>query len=418
MFAVDNKKIGQYIKTLLDKKFKSQNDFCRAYLKKTGCKYSDDKFQCELRKMANRLSQIIKGTKAIQLGDLPIFTDLLEVTCEQLLSAGKYIVPKAQRLTLYSVAYSDDPVEWEEFINRDDNIILNSDEYRKTVIDYALEFGNYPFLKYLIDKNYIYFEYKNHSFAALTTIKRKGAFCVDLDGLSKELREKEQLRLDLIVLAVDNDDVDMLCKLRAREFPELYKSQLSAAYIDEIDKKYNTDTHLNERLLEHISRSNNEKILDYFTDTFEIPYDICSDDHVKTYTFPYLSELICYLIKNNSHFAETALKKATEHNKKTYEELKKLIILMKDSKKYASNSINTWMSDFNDSHTFYVGERIVYFSTYMCDPEIFKKYPYFQTNIVHANVSHNSADLKASVDELNASYDRIKNIPDKLETMV
>lgn len=416
MFDINNEKIGRYIKTLLNQKFKSQNDFCRAYLTKKGCKYSNDEFQNALKRLANRLSQIIKGAKAIQLEDLPIFTDLLEVTCEQLLSAGKYSVPKAQRITLYSVACSDDPVKWEEFINRDDNLILNSDEYSKTVIDYALEFGNYRFLKYLIDKNYIYFENKNHSFAALTTIKRKNSLCVDFDGLAKELNETEHLRIDLIVLAIDNNDVDMLYKLRAREVPELYETQFSASYIDEIDKKYDC----NERLLEHISRSNNEEILNYFTDSFEISSDICMGDRIKkTYTFPYLSELICYLIKNGkSDFAKTALKKATEHNKKAYEELKKLIILMKDSKKYASNSINTWMSDFNDNHTFYVGERIVYFSTYMCDPEIFKKYPYFQTNIVHANVLPSSADLKDSVDELNASYDRIKNIPDKLEIMV
>ena len=35
--------------------------------------------------------------------------------------------------------------------------ILNPDEYDKTAIDYALEAGNYPFLKYLTEKGYIWF---------------------------------------------------------------------------------------------------------------------------------------------------------------------------------------------------------------------------------------------------------------------
>ena len=57
----------------------------------------------------------------------------------------------------YSIAFSKDPAEWEAYIQRDDKLILNPDEYDKTAIDYALEAGNYPFLKYLTEKGYIWF---------------------------------------------------------------------------------------------------------------------------------------------------------------------------------------------------------------------------------------------------------------------
>lgn len=42
-------------------------------------------------------------------------------------------------------------------MKREDKLFLNCDEYRKTVIDYALEFNNYKFIKYLLDEEYIWF---------------------------------------------------------------------------------------------------------------------------------------------------------------------------------------------------------------------------------------------------------------------
>lgn len=39
--------------------------------------------------MANRLSQMLNGNKGIQIYDLPVFTELLGISCEELLSAGR-----------------------------------------------------------------------------------------------------------------------------------------------------------------------------------------------------------------------------------------------------------------------------------------------------------------------------------------
>ena len=47
--------------------------------------------------------------------------------------------------------------DWDSYINREDKLILNYDEYGKSVIDYALEFENYDFLKYLMNNDYIWF---------------------------------------------------------------------------------------------------------------------------------------------------------------------------------------------------------------------------------------------------------------------
>ena len=94
MFKIKtNEEIGEYLKELIEERYGKTRRFCKAYLKLEGRPVDDD----EIRKMANRMSQIIKGSKAIQTYDLPIFTELLDVTCEQILSAGEYCVPKNQR---------------------------------------------------------------------------------------------------------------------------------------------------------------------------------------------------------------------------------------------------------------------------------------------------------------------------------
>ena len=68
MFEIENNKIGNYISSLITNKFDSARSFCREYLKISGEKINEDTIQ----NVANRLLQIKKGTKAIQIYD-PLF---------------------------------------------------------------------------------------------------------------------------------------------------------------------------------------------------------------------------------------------------------------------------------------------------------------------------------------------------------
>ena len=65
MFEIENNKIGNYISSLITNKFDSARSFCREYLKISGEKINEDTIQ----NVANRLLQIKKGTKAIQIYD-------------------------------------------------------------------------------------------------------------------------------------------------------------------------------------------------------------------------------------------------------------------------------------------------------------------------------------------------------------
>ncbi|MDE6404504.1 MAG: hypothetical protein K2M20_02490, partial [Lachnospiraceae bacterium] len=140
MFSIDNKEIGTFVSGLIDAKFDSARKFCIEYLNEEG---TEEVTEDKIRNMANRLSQIKKGSKAIQIYDLPIFSKLLDVSFEQILSAGKFGVRDNNRMTNFTVAQSHNEKEWLTYIEKEGKPILNPDEYGKTVLDYAIEFGNY-----------------------------------------------------------------------------------------------------------------------------------------------------------------------------------------------------------------------------------------------------------------------------------
>ncbi len=332
-YKIDNREIGAYISGLIEREFNSARQFCISYLQKNGI---NDPAGEDIQNMANRLSQIKKGAKRIQIDDLPVFSELLHVSIEQILSAGKYGMPKNNRMTNYTVAQSHSEVEWIAYIEEKDKPILNPDEYGKTVLDYAIMFGNYDFLKFLINKNYIWFDSRKDkdyimTFGAGTNIQRikfeehdNGVFIrkPDMDDLQYKLATEDQLRMYIISFAADHNDLSMLKKLRAREIPELYYKAhyLSCACPD-------FDVHYDKNMVSHIAKSGN-KVLDYFTDSFEIRDQIRYKDgsnRKHIFMFPYISQLLDMLIENNSLFLKTALEKSIEHNESTKEKLKSLI---------------------------------------------------------------------------------------------
>ena len=413
MFRVEknNLKIGQYLADLIDRKYESRRAFCRAYIHATGEEPTNE----TVTNMSNRLAQIVKGNKAIQTYDLPYFTELLGVSCEQILSAGECSAPITNRVTNYSIACSKDPAEWQAYIQHADKLILNSDEYCKTVLDYALEFGNYEFIKFLMDNKYIWFDSRKdqdyiQTFGAGTSIERRHIGYIDC-GLEGKLRSEDELRINLIALAADRKDIKMLNELRARENPQLYfKAHYLSAQHPDFDGFYN------ERMVKHIA-SSSEEVLDYFTDSFEIRDQVRYKDgsnRVHTFLFPYISQLLDLLIVTKSPFAETALKKAIKYNRKTYKRLRELILSVKNDEYYSSEySRNLWVKACEQYLDFFENGNIVSFlavySNHNTDGII--------TNVAHVTKTPTSPIIKHLVDELNESYLKIKNLKESLEEL-
>lgn len=412
MFYIEknNKKIGQYLNLLIAKsRYPNVRQFCIAYLKLAELETSDE----AIGKMQNRMSQIIKGNKAIQTYDLPYFCELLGVSCEEILSAGKHYVPISGHITNYEIAFSKDTKVWDKYINREDKLFLNPDEYNKTVIDYALDFKNYDFLKYLMDNKYIWFvddsEHDCHEyvfgFGAGTSIKQREIGCQDsLGSILQYHCEERRLRQQMIALAMENDDFDMLTSLRAREIPALYKL---CTYMN---PQINCGDYYNENVIEEILKSS-DKVLDYFSDEFPIK-DQFGYEH--WFIYPFLSNVLDRLIANKSKYAEVLLRKSIDHNNKVLSRLKNMVEeafeISKNSFNYSDRykaPVETVAASAMDYFRFNADDSFV---SYFYSRGRGKDCPRFCANIIYLHAASDDLLLDHLIHELNESYDAVRNI--------
>lgn len=404
----NNEKIGAYLKKLIEKQYPSHRQFCKAYLIANGTEVNDE----ELRKLSNRLSQIIKGKKAIQTYDLPYFTDLLGVSCEEILSCGKSFVPISGHITNYEVAFSKDPKVWENYYKRPDKLIFNPDEYNKTIIDYAIEFKNYALIKFLIDKGDIWFvddskcdcSDRVFGFAVGTNIKRRETCSMDVP-LNNELvyhYEERSIRQSVIALAMENKDFNILYSLRAREIPTLYQLCFNTTHLSTHCCDY-----YNEDVIDEIAHSN-DAVLAYFSDEFQIQ-DPWKKEH--TFVYPFLSKVIEKLVASKSKYAEPVIRKAIEHNKRVFDDLS---VIINDYAKCIRDSYNDQnmcsLDDLKrhvmDHYIFFKEDDLVsfWFATLQ------QKHGKYYSNVVNANISSNDLLIGSLIKELNKSYNAVQNI--------
>lgn len=400
MFKVNNIEIGKYLDHLIkNSKYKNASKFCEAYLiLRDGNANQDD-----IQNMRNRISQIKNGRKGIQIEDLPIFSELLEVSIEDILSAGTLSGQTSVRKSNYSIAFSNNQSEWEDFIQRPDKLILNPDEYNKTIIDYALEAGNYALLKYLMDKNYIWFVSNNKDeywggFSAGTNIKRREI--PFLDPLEYRMKENNDLRYKMIILAINNKDFEMLDKLHARELPFLYTiNPLRGCALLSETKLPDSDNI--KQMIKSISDSENT-ILSYFLDEFEIASEFTP--HMRTFIFPFASQVLESLIcKNRFSESKIFLEHAIDFDKKIWKKLQKLI----------KKSNNDW-------NNFYFSQENGFVSYFM--PLHLKNDTIDNsrliTNIIKADVTSNNPEVQFLITELNNIYDSFSTQYKKKERII
>ena len=288
------------------------------------------------------------------------------------------------------------------------------------MIDYAIEAGNYPFIKYLMDKKYIWFvnnEQNNtffyRTFGAGTSIERRKPGFHDM--LQYKLDSEDNLRLGIIALAAANNDVKTLEALKAREIPMLYNIVQYSNWRD-LDRENVYDP---SRLVRMIADASDE-IIEYFTAPFEVT-DLRShkDSDTRSYTFvfPFYSELLAELIKRNHKYTEFALRTAIEHNRNIYEQLKKQIeVSVNEDMKYYTYADESYLAKMKKESLcrtakeidFYEKLHILGFSDY-------RNGNMTKTNIVC--VPRNSKNLMINhlIDDVNSLYENIIHLQDVQE---
>ena len=421
MYKVDNKRIGKYLSKLIDNsRFKNDRQFSIAYLHLTKTPESAENIQ----NMQNRICQIKKGNKSIQIYDLPVFAELLGVSTDDILSAGTVKLPTFTHKTNYSIAFSKEPKEIENYINREDKLFLNPDEYNKTFIDYALEAENYTLLKYLMDHNYIWFVgdnseeyYCSHrddsrdfeSFGAGTSIKRRELHNIDL--LEFTFKHQCDLRYKMISLALKEKDLEMLNKLHAKEVPFLYRLDMGGSYV--VENFVLSKTKNFQEFIETIVGSDNS-IINYFFEPFTIKYTHLGHKYnfKNIFIAPFTGKILEALIINHQVFeSKIFLQKAINHNQKMKN------IILKNIADYKQT-----LTDYHENQKYYIRENIediinadLYREYMFCKENGFIRFsPFFLsdpdtnssiiTNIINVTVNSKDSEIQFLIDELNQLY--------------
>lgn len=393
-----NQRIGAYLGKLIDSRYRKRSDFYRAYLMHEGIKPDAE----EVRKMGNRFSQIFIGEKkGLQIHDLLIITDILGISCEELLTCGKAYRPVRGHMTNYEIAFSKNPKVWKKYMASEDNLFLNSDEYGKTVVDYALEFKNYSFIHWLMDEEYISFEeekwYGTSLFLAKTKMKRRDIRWVDSD-FPPQVTEAEQLRTNLVALAIENGDIKIMEEMKGREIPLL--SEIGYTNANTKDR-YLDD----ERMIEAIAHSDNEKIFDYFSEEFQITTRFKC---VGRYLYPNLGDVIDSMLSDkeaNSDVVRMLIRRVVEHNKKAFETISKNVeahyqARIKDWPGVIPEDIaTTYKEQTMCGYHFDADTTIVYFRDTSADG--------VRMNAIPISKSSDIPSLKSLIDEANEWYEKL-----------
>lgn len=407
-YIVDKKKVGAYLKKLVkENQYPSNRQFGKACLKMMGCTDPDD---VELNRMNNRLSQICNGQNGIQMEDMLIFSDLLGVSCEEILSAGERSVPISGHMTNYDIAFSQDEELWSSYMKREDKLFLNSDEYGKTVIDYAIEFKNYPFIKWLLDEEFIWLvdnsEYRQfgYSYGGGTSIEKRAPWDMD-NAVPLQVKYDDQLRLKIITLALENEDYDVLDEFRARETPFLHR----VGYLNDRDDAYQ---YYNEDYIHAIANAS-DNVLEYFAKEFELVSNL---KWKSQFIYPFLGEVIEVLVENHQFKkAEFLAQHVLTHNQNTYEQVESLINIA-----YTA-ACDEWgdklTEDLKRALRLQIPKQIEYSEknrmVSFFDSMGKDKTPIcYATNIVRVKVDKTKSPIKDVLLEINMWYDRVATLKD------
>lgn len=391
--------IGEYLANLIDSKYESRRKFCAEWLKLEKLDVAE-----HINIRANKLKDILNGKNSIQTRDLPYFGELLGVTFEQILSAGECSAYNTERVTNYTIANSHDETVWQRYIDMQEKLVLNTDEYDKTVLDYAFEFGNYDFIKFLIKNEYITYDEESYKMAPQTyglntKISALTRVYVDRPQPVWRFEKLDEFRKNLIVLAIRNNDVEMLDYLHARELPELYLLNPYGGF----ERIYFEEPDFN--LIKKIAKSS-EKVINYFV----TPFDISINKKQYEFIYPFMSELLSEMCKVNSAYLELALKKAIKHNEKVFNNLKDIVLTVKTNVQeknlpYVLNSYDICK------------KSLKIYNSILCMDYTNYSYDTMITDIAKCDITPKKPYAVHLSEELNSLYNKIINILDTVKEM-
>ena len=322
-----------------------------------------------------------------------------------MLSAGAVCKPITNRRTNYNFAFSTDERDWIEYINREDCIASYADEFGKTVVDYAIEFKNYGFIRFLIENGYITLISDDRglagfNFGANTSLKVRP---YEAKTFENELYENKILRTQIIALALEHGDYAVLEEMRAREFPPQLTMTTNSVHGVKFAEYYD------EQYIEAILHSKS-KVIQYFCEEYYVKSQWQNEEFL--WMFPFMDELIVKAVKANSSKAITLLDAAIKHNEETYNNLKKSILYVaKRAREDFRRNVGFQEVIADVLRDYHISEEknVICFWCYF-----FREAHQVVTNVISADVQSKKPEIQSRIDRLNELYSQIINIKDHL----
>lgn len=316
------------------------------------------------------------------------------------MSAGKSKPAFPDRYSNYTFAHSTDRAYWERYINNDDKLFLNADEYGKTILDYAFECENYGLIKFLTENNYITIvdndSTKDYGMTFIPFNKAMQCVSRNTNKLNDEIINNDKLRTTVVALAIKKNDKYFLTKLRAREIPALY-TICEYGFSSQID---NFEDSYNDKLTTAVANADKE-ILSYFSE----PFSIKSEHSEGVFIYPFLGRLLDKMISENNKNTVYVLERTLDYNRNVLDELSKkiaqvYIIFRKycDDKEAFSGAVRYF--DMNDNGVFS-------FMNY--DPSDTSKPIKMKSNVIHISKKSKDEKINELISKINKIYFAIKN---------
>ena len=315
-YDIKSEEVGQYLDKLITRKYKFRKDFCRDFLDMFG--KTDEDTQPE----ESHFGKIVSGDIELPIYDLLPISEILGVSCEEILSAGKEKVPTSAHITNYDIACSDDYYMWKRLLSH--GCTLCFDEFKKSVIDYAFEKKNILLFKYMIEEDIIWliadkekdiYYRKNDDFEVDYNLFKYGSKSQN-SFWEFELKKEDRLRTKIIFLAIESGNSEVLDMLRARDSAEfeyiVSMPGYNTSYVAIVNEGFA------KLVSDAVAESESNSVLDYFSSEYEMK------NNSYTVVCPFYSQIIETLIQKERYDrAEIYLKRAIDHNKKIYELIQK-----------------------------------------------------------------------------------------------
>lgn len=156
--------------------------------------------------------------------------------------------------------------------------------------------------------------------------------------------------------------------------------------------------------MDQVSASSDD-VLVYFSTEFEIETNRKAKCQL---TFPYLGKLIDMVVKSNRKAAASMLKNALKHNQNVLKKLREIGKAAEDSFSDMRQYMNeeSILEGIMQDYHFYEDSDTV------CFHSGFKSSGNFQgifSNVIHVNASSKDEYIKSLIEDVNRSYNQIKN---------